>query len=78
MIKISRNQPCPCRSGRKYKHCCLSLRQAGLPTAPVRQTQVSLLVEIEKIQQAAMRCRKPAMSWECSFFSAPKTAMLGC
>lgn len=20
--KVSRNQPCPCGSGRKYKHCC--------------------------------------------------------
>lgn len=23
MVKISRNQPCPCKSGKKYKHCCL-------------------------------------------------------
>src|SRR6476661_5764490 len=22
MKKISRNDPCPCNSGRKYKHCC--------------------------------------------------------
>ncbi len=22
MAKIGRNQPCPCSSGRKYKHCC--------------------------------------------------------
>jgi uncharacterized protein YecA (UPF0149 family) len=21
--KISRNAPCPCGSGKKYKHCCL-------------------------------------------------------
>ncbi len=20
--KIGRNEPCPCRSGKKYKHCC--------------------------------------------------------
>ena len=20
--KIGRNEPCPCQSGRKYKHCC--------------------------------------------------------
>ena len=24
MIKAGRNDPCPCGSGRKYKHCCLS------------------------------------------------------
>ncbi len=45
--KISRNEPCPCGSGRKYKHCCISkgidwqARRAGvprslLPTAPPR------------------------------------------
>lgn len=22
MAKIGRNDPCPCGSGRKYKHCC--------------------------------------------------------
>ncbi len=29
-LKIGRNDPCPCGSGRKYKHCCGS----GLPHAP--------------------------------------------
>ncbi len=24
MVKIGRNQPCPCGSGKKYKRCCLS------------------------------------------------------
>ncbi|MGA0587807.1 SEC-C metal-binding domain-containing protein [Dyella sp. KRB-257] len=24
LMKISRNDPCPCGSGRKYKHCCLA------------------------------------------------------
>jgi len=22
-VKVGRNDPCPCGSGRKYKHCCL-------------------------------------------------------
>ena len=29
MTKIGRNQPCPCGSAKKYKHCCGSL--AGMP-----------------------------------------------
>jgi SEC-C motif len=33
--RVGRNAPCPCGSGRKYKHCCLngqtSGRQSGLP-----------------------------------------------
>lgn len=27
-MKIGRNEPCPCGSGRKYKHCCLDKQQA--------------------------------------------------
>jgi tetratricopeptide (TPR) repeat protein len=27
MPKIGRNEPCPCGSGRKYKHCCLQKDQ---------------------------------------------------
>jgi hypothetical protein len=26
--KLGRNDPCPCGSGKKYKHCCLSKREA--------------------------------------------------
>ncbi len=29
MVKIGRNQPCPCGSGKKYKRCCLSKDQAS-------------------------------------------------
>jgi len=29
MVKIGRNQPCPCGSGKKYKRCCLSTDQAS-------------------------------------------------
>jgi len=29
MAKIGRNDPCPCGSGRKYKHCCLKLERHG-------------------------------------------------
>ncbi|NLC12895.1 MAG: hypothetical protein GX768_02455, partial [Chloroflexi bacterium] len=23
-MKIGRNDPCPCGSGKKYKHCCIN------------------------------------------------------
>lgn len=29
MRKIGRNDPCPCGSGRKYKHCCLARDETG-------------------------------------------------
>ena len=31
--KTQRNDPCPCGSGRKYKHCCLQKDQAAQSTA---------------------------------------------
>lgn len=31
MHKIGRNDPCPCGSGRKYKHCCMIAQQAESP-----------------------------------------------
>jgi hypothetical protein len=30
MSKISRNDPCPCGSARKYKNCCLETDEARL------------------------------------------------
>jgi hypothetical protein len=53
MAKIGRNEPCPCGSGKKYKHCCLPLDQAGRTVSPMARMKVSLLAEIEKIQRAA-------------------------
>ncbi len=29
-MKIGRNAPCPCGSGKKYKHCCLA-RKSAIP-----------------------------------------------
>ncbi len=34
--KYGRNDPCPCGSGEKFKHCCL-LKAAGTGTAPTRE-----------------------------------------
>lgn len=35
MVKIGRNQPCPCGSGKKHKKCCLGRRQpSSAPISP--------------------------------------------
>jgi len=34
MAKTGRNEPCPCGSGKKYKHCCLTQDQAAPPEPP--------------------------------------------
>jgi tetratricopeptide (TPR) repeat protein len=42
MAKIRRNEPCPCGSGKKYKHCCLQQQEVAaaraLAAAAVRPT----------------------------------------
>jgi len=48
MKRISRNDPCPCGSGRKYKHCCMkSDRSDDLVT--VRGLDDETVKEIEQI-----------------------------
>jgi len=59
MVKIGRNNPCPCGSGKKYKHCCLPAQQAGSTVNPANQMKISLMAAIEKIQQQAVE-KKPA------------------
>jgi hypothetical protein len=36
VTKIGRNDPCPCGSGKKYKHCCLKRETAGKSEAMSR------------------------------------------
>jgi len=47
MPKISRNAPCPCGSGKKYKKCCLSKDQAK-PSSQMRDTQKESLNSQQK------------------------------
>lgn len=54
MAKIKRNEPCPCRSGLKYKKCCL-LQKKDTEVATPEQLRLSLMAEIERIQSAAKR-----------------------
>jgi hypothetical protein len=43
MAKVGRNDPCPCGSGKKYKHCCLRLeRDVRATTLRLEQAQVAL------------------------------------
>jgi len=54
MGKIGRNDPCPCGSGKKFKHCCLAaLREGREPAPPAEPLQFSLRREVERIQDAA-------------------------
>ncbi|MBK9470523.1 MAG: SEC-C domain-containing protein [Gammaproteobacteria bacterium] len=48
-MSISRNQPCPCDSGKRYKHCC-GARGDAPPTAPAP----TAAIELRLIMQRAM------------------------
>ena len=54
--KISRNAPCPCGSGKKYKHCCLnkssSTRQSDLQYAKKHRIRIKTPEQIEGIRRA--------------------------
>ena len=42
MTRIGRNTPCPCGSGKKYKHCCLDKK----PGAPVSQVLLIIVLSL--------------------------------
>lgn len=55
MAKIGRNEKCPCRSGKKYKHCCGSgeSRPATRQLTPEEQAKITLMSGVEEIQALA-------------------------
>lgn len=61
MTAISRNQMCPCNSGKRYKHCCGAEDQAAAPVtiqgvktqALARQRAVDL-ISAEKLYRQAL------------------------
>ena len=52
MPKTGRNDPCPCGSGKKYKHCCLE-KDRAVELAPAIAQRVAL--QAQKANQAALR-----------------------
>ena len=52
MPKPGRNDPCPCGSGKKYKHCCLDIDRAA-ELAPAVGQRVAL--QAHKANQVALR-----------------------
>ena len=56
MKKLSRNDPCPCGSGKKYKKCCLNNPEATAPKPPqpvqLRQMMLKTPAQIAGIRNA--------------------------
>ena len=64
MIKIGRNQPCPCGSGKKYKRCCgLNAQAAGLSeVARIGPRWVKQMVE--QTTMSALQVHSPNLNSE--------------
>ncbi len=72
--QVSRNRPCPCGSGRKYKACCQEKDQQAVPH-PLAERAVALYAMIATYAQRSPR--RPAMDrmLACAV-GAPQAAML--
>jgi len=55
--KIGRNEPCPCGSGKKYKHCCLGKREAAMRTKDTEQAE-NLRANAKEQEQLVQRIEK--------------------
>lgn len=67
MAKIGRNEKCPCRSGKKFKHCCaLKEREQVKQLSPEQAMKVTLMDAVKQIQGDAVK--KTVMSRELGVF----------
>ena len=53
MATVSRNDPCPCGSGKKYKHCCLP-NQSVRPKAPLPNSIQEKVAQAYKLMSEKM------------------------
>ena len=73
MAKIGRNEKCPCRSGKKFKHCCaLKQREQVKQLTPEQAMKVTLMDAVKQIQDDAVN--KIVMSRELGVFFFFSTA----
>jgi hypothetical protein len=55
MAKIGRNEKCPCRSGKKYKHCCALKEERRSPQpSPEQAMKLTLMSGVKEIQDDAV------------------------
>lgn len=69
MAKIGRNEKCPCRSGKKYKHCCAGLDREPAPQAsPGEKLKLTLMNSVREIQDQAVQRKKTNSELGVFFF----------
>jgi hypothetical protein len=72
-MKISRNDPCPCGSGKKYKKCCLG--RAGGETAPDELQDIIAEVR-SKLESGGLSSRDEAQKVLSAFMDQKDSASL--
>lgn len=73
MSKIGRNEPCPCRSGKKYKKCCgANPKESVKQLTPEQAMKITLTGGVESIQAQAEK--KQATKKELGVFFFYSTA----
>ncbi len=69
MAKIGRNEKCPCRSGKKYKHCCAGLAENARPQlSSDKKVELTLMNSILEIQKQAVQRRETNSELGVFFF----------
>jgi len=71
--KTGRNDPCPCGSGKKYKHCCLEKDRAA-ELAPAIAQRVAL--QAQQANQVALRRDYEAALQEAQALDAASNAVV--
>jgi len=54
MVKIGRNAPCPCGSGKKYKKCCLSAQQEKRPSSVKKQGFTPVFTDLDQLSNSVV------------------------
>ncbi len=57
-MKIRRNEPCPCGSGKKFKHCCQPWEKAGQVPPLAGTPDLSLSNALQSLREAAAARRE--------------------
>ena len=58
MIKIGRNTPCPCGSGKKYKKCCLFRQEANSQPSVKKIGFIPVYTELDQLSNSVVELIK--------------------
>jgi len=54
MVKIGRNEPCPCGSGKKYKKCCLPGQPEKRSSSVRKQRFIPVFTELDQLSNSVV------------------------